>query len=96
MILTPSEKHSQIFEQAMDHYGFDKQLLKTMEELAELSVSLMHYRDGKADKWSVCEEIADCIIMCQQMASAMGKETVESFYIQKMLKLEKRFECHAV
>jgi NTP pyrophosphatase (non-canonical NTP hydrolase) len=96
MSLTGKEKESQLFEQLIDKYGFDAQLLKCVEEMSECSVALMHYRDHKSDKISVCEELADVMIMCRQMALYIDPLMTERFIRQKTLGLKKRFECNAV
>jgi NTP pyrophosphatase (non-canonical NTP hydrolase) len=94
--LTCNEKEEQIFSSLVENFGSDAQVLKCVEELSELMVSLMHYRDGKADKWQVCEEVADCIIMCRQMANLFDRNVVDGFIIEKMNLLKKRTECLAV
>ena len=52
-----------------DHYGFDNQLRKLNEEMAELTVAIHHYLDRKDDtsKASLCEEFADVEIMMDQI-----------------------------
>jgi hypothetical protein len=52
---------------AIEHYGKDAQILKAVEELNELAVELMHYRDGKCTEFDVRSELIDVLIMCEQM-----------------------------
>jgi len=94
--LTCDETESELFQTLLSKYGFDAQLLKCIEELAELQVALMHYRDGKASKWEVCEELADVLITTRQMSNAIGKPTVDKFLVEKMGLLKKRVQCLAV
>lgn len=56
-----------------DHYGFDHQLRKLTEEMAELTVAIHHYLDRKDDesKASLCEEFADVEIMIDQIRYLM-------------------------
>lgn len=49
-----------------NHYGWGRQLDKTIEELAELQVALMKYRHQAATLDDVADEIADCLILLQQ------------------------------
>ena len=57
-----------IYEQAIEKFGTDHQILKAVEELNELAVALMHYRQGKAGAIDVASEIADVQIMIGQMS----------------------------
>ncbi len=59
-----------------DHYGFDNQLRKLTEEMAELTVAIHHYLDRKDDtsKASLCEEFADVEIMMDQIRYLMPQK----------------------
>ena len=45
-----------------DHYGYESQKGKTVEELIELADTLIHY-DGRRSKNEVIDEMADVQIM---------------------------------
>ena len=57
-----------------DHFGGERQLIKTIEELGELSVALTkfyQYRD-EDNRAAVEQELADAMNMCQQMVFLFG------------------------
>ena len=57
---------------ALAFYGREKQIRKTLEELAELSVELHHALDGRADNDKIREEMADVEIMLEQLKLIYG------------------------
>lgn len=57
------------------------------EECAELILALKHYKRGKADKYAVCEEIADVMIMAEQMAMLFGCTEVMEIKNDKLTRL---------
>ena len=56
-----------IYKKAIDHYGKEKQINQAIEELNELAVSLNHIRRDKCDKSDLLGEIADVLIMIEQV-----------------------------
>ena len=54
-----------------DHYGFESQKKKTVEELIELADTLIHY-DDRCSRNDVIEEMADVQIMLWQMEKLMS------------------------
>ena len=56
-----------IYQQAIDTFGQESQFKKALEELAELSVKIAHFQDGKCTAADVAGEIADVEIMCEQL-----------------------------
>lgn len=54
-----------------DHYGFESQKKKTVEELIELADTLIHY-DGRCSRDEVIGEMADVQIMLWQMEKLMS------------------------
>ncbi len=55
---------------AIKHYGPQNQMMQTMEELSELSVAIskcIRYPDKIETKQHVTEEIADVLIMIDQL-----------------------------
>lgn len=50
-----------------DHYGEEHQMLKAVEEMAELTQAIIKYLDDPA-KWNdLIEELADVLIMVEQL-----------------------------
>ena len=58
--------------QIADHYGWNNQLKQLAEECSELSVESLHYiREGRGIE-RISEEIADVLIMIQQIIYLIG------------------------
>ena len=64
---TVINKHRDIIKAAVDTYGHDAQLKQLFEEMAELQVVLLHQQRGRADRAQVVSEIADVLIMLEQL-----------------------------
>lgn len=68
----------------LEHYGPPEQMRQTIEECGELIVALRHFERGKATYDDVIGEIADVIIMCEQMRFAFGQEKVNETIDRKL------------
>jgi NTP pyrophosphatase (non-canonical NTP hydrolase) len=55
------------YEKILNHYGQESQILKTIEELGELTTALSRSLNGREDIDNIAEEIADVEIMLEQM-----------------------------
>ena len=64
-----------------DYYGWNNQLKQLAEECSELSVESLHYiREGRGIE-RISEEIADVLIMIQQIIHLLGggREDIEKY-----------------
>lgn len=52
---------------ALKTYGADNQKIVAIEELSELQKEVAKDLRGQYNKWNVAEEIADCLIMIEQL-----------------------------
>lgn len=78
-------------EKALEIYGVDNQIIKLAEECGELLSAVSKRRSGRCDVDAVAEEIADVLIMLDQMQTAFECEEVVSKYIRyKLDRLENR------
>lgn len=62
-----------------DYYGLPNQILKTCEELSELSTALLHYYNkngGEIAKLTVVEEITDVYVMLEQIKDFFASDTL--------------------
>ena len=59
---------SETYNAAIAKFGTEAQTRKAVEELTELSLALLRALDGRANMANICEEIADCRIMLDQLA----------------------------
>lgn len=83
--MSPVDK---LLQKAIDHYGKDNQVKKSIEEMAELTKALC-----KGDVENIKEEIADVQIMLYQLQMIFynGNELSE-YATRKLLRLENRME----
>lgn len=56
-----------ILKQALDTYGAEAQTLMAFEEMAELQKELCKHARGRDNRDHIAEEIADVLIMLEQM-----------------------------
>ena len=75
---------------AIDHYGIDHQKNKAVEELSELIVELMHDLDGRARMDAIREELADVIVMAEQLRIIYGGSEVDRWIERKLVRLSHR------
>lgn len=69
---------------AINHFGVDCQVDKALEEMGELIVELARRKSPRHDREKVAEEIADALIMLEQLRIIYGGERVD-WYVQKKL-----------
>lgn len=85
-------EHKEILEKAIEKYGDKNQLLKTIEELNELSRALARFLidDNIYNYANVIEEIVDVKIMLEQTITILnlGKETLDSIKQEKIDRLK--------
>lgn len=81
---------SVILQKAIDHYGEDHQVNKTIEELAELIVQLAKRQNEQGLRIHLLEEIADASIMIDQTKIIFGKDLIESIITEKLHRLRER------
>ena len=74
--------------QAIDHFGVQHQKNKAIEELGELIVELSREQDGRTSRWTICGEIADVIIMAEQLRIIYGGRRVDDWIEYKLRRLD--------
>ncbi|MDE6469350.1 MAG: hypothetical protein K2L28_10715 [Muribaculaceae bacterium] len=75
---------------AIKTYGKEAQTQMLFEEMAELQNALCKLARNRGTVDQVCEEIADVMIMCLQMAHIYGTKCVEQWANLKMIRLKDR------
>ncbi len=63
--------HYEKIKRIANHYGFRHQAIKTAEECSELSAALCKLVGGEGGRAAVIDEIADAMVMIQQMRYLM-------------------------
>lgn len=83
----------QIFRKALETWGPDAQTLMVFEEMSELQKELCKYARGKDNRLAIAEEIADVMIMLEQMALLHECEAdVNRFIDEKVERLSRRLQ----
>lgn len=81
-----------LYKEVMEALGYDHQMHKAVEEMAELTDALMKHADGRATKEQIITEIADVIICCEQLALHFGLIDVLAERDRKMQRLTERLK----
>jgi len=82
-----------ILTRAIEAFGRRSQILKAIEEMAELTVALARVGTSEdINSNEIIEEIADVSIMVEQLALMVGARNVAIFVTQKMQRLEERID----
>ena len=80
----------QIYATAILEFGADQQINMAIEECAELTDALCKHRRGRNTDEDVITEIADVMIMAEQMAFLFGPEEVQAEKERKLKRLLER------
>lgn len=83
--MTTDEKRTCL--RAVDHYGVEHQKRKALEELGELICELSREQDNRTDREHIREELADVIIMCEQLRIIYGAQETDSWIDRKLQRL---------
>ena len=75
---------------AMEIYGFPAQAAMVVEECSELTNAICKFRRGRVGEDDIITEIADVMIMCEQLSNYFGKEKVALERERKLTRLEER------
>ena len=67
------------YEEVIEHYGTDNQVLKAVEELMEMMEELLKYLEGAKNKKVILEEMADVLNMMAQLQLIFGFQNLEVF-----------------
>ena len=86
-----------ILKKAIRHYGVENQMAQSIEELAELIVAInkcLRYKDDIEARNNLVEEIADVLIMIDQLKIIVNIKDyeIECYRRYKLDRLERRIE----
>ena len=83
----------EIYDTAIKHFGTTHQILKTVEELSELSTALMQSQTKKDDNTKdILEEVADVYIMLEQLKKIFNFSEVQ--IIEKKREKQNKLESY--
>lgn len=74
---------------AINHFGVEAQTEKAMEEMGELITELSRRHSYRGDKEKIAEEVADALVMMEQLRIIYGGERVDGYVARKLERLEK-------
>ena len=81
-----------LFKQAIEQWGVHPQIRMVFEECSELMNALAKTYRNRATKQDVITELADVVILCEQMAVVFGQEEYEAELERKLEKFKKKLE----
>lgn len=82
-----------VYDMALEHYGFDTQLIVTVEELSEAQKELCKFFRCEGNMDHIAEEIADAFIMLEQAERILKiTDKVTEKMREKVSRLKKRIE----
>lgn len=88
-------RNMSILERARKIIG-DKELVdRAIEEMAELTVAISHFRRGRCDESAVREEIADVMIAMRQIELIFGEFETENIRESKIRRFKEEIEKRA-
>jgi len=89
-------KQKKDIEKILDHFGEESQILKCVGELNECATELMkiHFKQ-RANAQFVQEEIADAIIMLEQVRLIFDTESIDAFIEYKLKRTLDRIKNEA-
>lgn len=79
-----------LYRKVITCYGFPAQAAMAVEECSELTNAICKFRRGRVSDDDIITEIADVMIMCEQLASYFGKDKVALEKKKKLERLEER------
>jgi NTP pyrophosphatase (non-canonical NTP hydrolase) len=83
--MTPEQRR--ICLRAVDHFGARHQIQKAIEEMGELITELSRLQDKRTDKDRIRGELADVMIMSEQLRIIFGTADVDACIERKLEEL---------
>ena len=68
----------------LTHFGWEHQKMKMVEEMAELATEFARSQDGRSTLDKQREELADVIILAEQMRFSLGPDEVDAKVEEKI------------
>lgn len=81
-------ENTQVLATAIETFGIENQINKAIEECAELIVALSKYQAGQGMMLNLIDEIADVLIMTNQLKIFFDQDLVDSKIRYKLHRLE--------
>lgn len=84
----------EILQKALKVYGIDKQRNMLIEEIGELLNAIGKQPRARATNDDILEELADVVIMCEQIAISISFVDYRTKRIEKLERLEAKLSKH--
>lgn len=85
---------SDLYARAIATWGERAQTDIAVEELAEAIVAIQHWRRKRCNATFVAQEIADVLIVAEQMRLIVGADAVDAAKVEKLARLQRRLDDH--
>jgi hypothetical protein len=85
-----------IYQRAINKFGRNNQVLKSIEELSELTIELSRKLSGMANDTLICGEIADVEIMISQLRWIFDSAVIDAYKKLKLERLQKLIDPNAI
>lgn len=86
-------EYRDIFAATLERWGEEAQFDQAIEECAELIAALKHFKRGKVSEQEITEELADVVLMTQQLTFMLGEERVLQAIDKKVGKLRRLLQA---
>lgn len=86
------EEKEKLYQQCIDKWGADDQIMMMLEEMAELANVLCKSYRGRVTVDEITTEIADVTIMAEQLRLIFGKDNVDKEIERKLDRLANRLQ----
>jgi hypothetical protein len=84
------EERAKVYDQALETFGQENQLIVALEELSECQKEICKALRGQLDLTNLAEEVADAIIMLEQVQRILSVDTVDWWMDRKVERLHLR------
>lgn len=81
------QNYNDIFQATLEKWGEEAQYDQTIEECAELIAALKHFKRGRVSEDHIIDELADVILMSEQLMYMFGERRVSQAIDKKIHKL---------
>lgn len=81
------QNYNDIFQATLEKWGEEAQYDQTIEECAELIAALKHFKRGRVSEDHIIDELADVILMSEQLMYMFGEGRVSQAIDKKIHKL---------
>jgi len=93
MSITLTVDDKKTLERALDCWGEEAQIGMAYEELGELITALNHFKRGRIGEYELASEVADVLIMVNQLSILVGPQVVQDQIVFKMDRLRQRLRA---